>query len=523
MDENNIIEGSIEETIPTNVEIKEDDKNIEDPLKNKNYPDENGNYPRKFYILFGIFFSTFLGLLGLSIAAGDDYWWHLKVGEWIVTNKQIPTTGIFSWYATENNLSWFAHEWLCEVFFYLWSKLFGASIGGILYIFLTTTLLGTILYIQNPKGYLKNLMFSCGWMVIGFLMVGTTATARPHLLTYSLFAILLIVCEKIRKDENFKGYLFFPLITIFWANWHGGSVNITYVVPIIYLCTSLFNFKYERLEGKRVKNWYRYIVLSLMDVLAICVNPRTYRLLLYPYSYTKSMTEGIGEWQPISFDNGIYVLICIMIICVILFFTKETLQFTDIAMMGAFMLMSLKYIRFISWLFIVTTFFIFKYIRELKDKSTYKFLQYEFGILGILFVMITIMGISNGTSYITSTNVEDEAVEILKTEEYERLYNFYDYGSFLIYNDIDVFIDGRTDMYDGHNLEQVGKVFKVYYRDYTCEDFINEFDFDMFMIPSKYLMYAYLDENPDKYEKLYEDDNVAIFKKIPTTETAQVE
>jgi len=28
---------------------------------------------------------------------GDDAYWHIKVGEWILTHHQVPTTGIFSY------------------------------------------------------------------------------------------------------------------------------------------------------------------------------------------------------------------------------------------------------------------------------------------------------------------------------------------------------------------------------------------------------------------------------------------
>ena len=118
----------------------------------------------KHYIMFGIFFSLFCTLLFLGTTAGDDYWWHVKVGEWIVQNKQVPKTGIFSWYAQENNLSWFAHEWLAEVILYGFTCLFGEN-GGIIYLILCSILLSALLYCFNYKGYLKNLAFSCLWTI----------------------------------------------------------------------------------------------------------------------------------------------------------------------------------------------------------------------------------------------------------------------------------------------------------------------------------------------------------------------
>ena len=64
---------------------------------NDNKKDKSFIPTKKHYIMFGIFFSLFFTLLLIMSIAGDDYWWHTKVGEWIITNKKIPTTGIFSW------------------------------------------------------------------------------------------------------------------------------------------------------------------------------------------------------------------------------------------------------------------------------------------------------------------------------------------------------------------------------------------------------------------------------------------
>ena len=51
--------------------------------------------------------------------AGNDFWWHIKVGEWILENRQIPISDIFSWYGTQNQLPWTAHEWLSDVIYFV--------------------------------------------------------------------------------------------------------------------------------------------------------------------------------------------------------------------------------------------------------------------------------------------------------------------------------------------------------------------------------------------------------------------
>lgn len=454
---------------------------------------------KKYYILFGLLFCTFfIGLLFIPIN-GDDYWWHIKIGEWIIQNKQFPMTGLYSWYALENNLSWFAHEWLAEVVLYGFTVLFGEN-GGIYYLLITLLSLGFLLYYFNYKELISKLHFSCFWWFIGFFAIGTVSTARPHMLTLSLFIILIYVCEKIRKDDNYNKYYFFSIIALIWANYHGGSSSLVYIIPIIYLITNSFNFKFGRLYSKKIKKPLRYLKLAIVNTLTLFINPRTYQLLYYPYSYTDEHAKYISEWQSPSYSNALYIILIIIFVCLVFFITRRNLNFSDLAIIGAFMLLTLKSVRFIPWLFIVFTMVGLKYVKDLKDISICKYLSYEFGILGIALLFLIGCQIKDGETYITKS-LSDETIEILKTEEYDRLCNYYDYGSYLVYKDIPVFIDGRADMYSGYNFKQHTEGLN-FDNDYMTEDFINEFNFDMYCIPSNCYLASEL-RKMDNIEEIY--------------------
>lgn len=487
-----------------------EENNIEISQTKENVLESKFQITKKHFILFGIFFIFFNSLLLITGIAGDDYWWHVKVGEWIIENGEVPKTGIYSWYAQENNLSWFAHEWLAEIVLYLFTMLFGRN-GGIIYLFCTITLVSVLLYCYNYKGYMKNLAFSSLWAFIGFLAIGTISTARPHMLTISLFTILIHICEQIKKNENYKLYLLFPLISLFWANYHGGSSNLVYIIPIIYFVTNSFSFNYGKLESIKTRKTYRYLILALTNAIAIFFNPRTYQLYYYPYSYTEEHAKYISEWQSPSLTNGGgFAIAFIILICLIFFFTKIKINFSDLAIVGCFMLLTLKSIRFDAWLYIVATMVIFKYIREIQDKSIYKWLAYEFAILGIAFLCYFGYCYYKGDTYIKQ-NVPNEVIDILKTDDYDKLLNYYDYGSYLIYEEIDTFIDGRADMYSGYNFKQEVEGNRFTY-DYTSKQFIEEFNFDMFLVPAKSYMSYYLESNTDLYENLFKDDTIVLYK-----------
>lgn len=41
--------------------------------------------------------SVFTAIMMFSVITGNDYWCHVKIGEWIADNNAIPTTIIFNW------------------------------------------------------------------------------------------------------------------------------------------------------------------------------------------------------------------------------------------------------------------------------------------------------------------------------------------------------------------------------------------------------------------------------------------
>ena len=59
-------------------------------------------YSNERNVLLFTFLTIFVGVsiaLKLSGMSGNDFWWHIKSGEWIVNHKKIPTTALFTWYA----------------------------------------------------------------------------------------------------------------------------------------------------------------------------------------------------------------------------------------------------------------------------------------------------------------------------------------------------------------------------------------------------------------------------------------
>jgi hypothetical protein len=109
-----------------------------------------------------------------------------------------------------------------------------------------------------------------------------------------------------------------------------------------------------------------------------------------------------------------------------------------------------------------------------------------------------------------SSNISEELVSVLKSENPSRLFNMYDYGGELIYNDIPVFIDGRADLYTKYNYKDYLNISNLN-GDYV--KLIEKYNFDYFLVDKDYSINTYLKYN-NQYEVIYKDKNVLLYKKI---------
>src|SRR5436190_23447359 len=77
-------------------------------------------------ILFVMLFA-----LAVRIPVDTDTWWHLRSGEYILTNHAVPLTDPFS--LTRLNQPWVDQSWGAQIILYGFYRLLGGNIGLALY------------------------------------------------------------------------------------------------------------------------------------------------------------------------------------------------------------------------------------------------------------------------------------------------------------------------------------------------------------------------------------------------------
>ena len=117
----------------------------------------------------------------------SDYFWHIKAGEYMISHN-ILKTDVFSWYMSGKE--WMSHEWLFEVIIGYLKMIFG-NLHLLIYPFISMLLLLMILFFTNKKEYMKNTIFSLGWIVGFFLIIYGFIHVRPHMISFSFLALTI--------------------------------------------------------------------------------------------------------------------------------------------------------------------------------------------------------------------------------------------------------------------------------------------------------------------------------------------
>ncbi|MEG1987250.1 MAG: hypothetical protein RR047_02175 [Bacilli bacterium] len=479
-------------------------------MKNKVLLWYNSHYKKIFFLLL---LFALISVAFTSLQTGYDYWWHLKVGEYIYKTGTIPLTSIFSWFGSINNLSWISHEWLSELLLYLYQLIFGSN-HIIWFCLINIGLLFTSLYLFNKEACLKNIFQTLVFLAFGIFLIFPALAPRPYLISYILLAILLYLLFDLNKHPHSKKIYLVPIITILYANFHGGSSNLTYILCFMFAFCGLFKFKLKHIESTRLNPLQikKYCLIGLLSILAILINPHGIKLLLYPFiNMQDTLMKGlILEWAPLNITNlsHLPVLIFLIYLVIKLISTKKQISFLHISLMAAFILLTISSVRFAPLLWIVSSFIILGLNSEkIPPIKIWTILSFSFIILGTVSIIKEQENVHNKLN----TGVLDyQVISYLKEHKPTRLYNYYDYGGYLIYNNIPVFIDGRADMYSKYNLRDA---VKLAFLKGEYQAILDNYNFDYLVIPKTIPLTEYLDNNP-QYQLVLTTSKTVIYKLV---------
>ena len=263
-----------------------------------------------------------------------------------------------------------------------------------------------------------------------------------------------------------------------------------------------------------------------------------------PYTYyIKTMqgntTQNISEHQPLTLINNTAILIVFTMFLLVLIFTDTKLRLRDFFMLAGLTLMTLMSRRQASLFAIIAGFIFVKLITALFEKydktgteTVMKFMTklpgkiitIFMGILISLYIFVPKIGnqFVNKASY--PVDAANFIIENLDLDEI-RLYNEYNYGSYLLYRGIPVFIDSRADLYapefngtKGEDGKYKGRnIFSDYINTSNIstyyENTFNKYDITHTITTKKAKLNMFLSRD-ENYKEIYSDKYFVIYERL---------
>lgn len=255
-----------------------------------------------------------------------------------------------------------------------------------------------------------------------------------------------------------------------------------------------------------------------------------------PYTYLihtmqGNTTQNISEHLPITLYNSKYILGYFMITIGLISFTKVKIKLSDLFLIGGLMFLTIMSRRQSSMLLFVGILVINKIVCkliEMYDKDgVNEILRYFTSIIGKIIIysvfavfMVFALKEAKEVEIVSNKSYPIEATEFIKNNlnvEEIKLFNEYNFGSYLLYEDIPVFIDSRADVYDPQFNGWEDDIFRDFINiTNACNDY--EEKFEHYGITH---ILIYKDSTLDKvlrldtnYNELYKDEKFVIYQRL---------
>lgn len=460
-----------------------------------------------------------------DLALQNDTFYTIKIGEWILEHG-IDFKDAFSFH----NLPYTYPHWLFDILIYLMYKLLSWP-GVHLIVISVMSIISFIFYNLLVKE--SNLKFFSLFVTLWFINFFTGfICARAQVFTYLFFLLEYLALSKYTKTLNRKYLYILPILSLLISNFHCAVLPVFYVLFLPYLVSYVIGYKFKlnipNVEPDfKVKEKNKYIkhllVVIIISFLTSCINPTGIHAHTYMINtFLGNTTNYIVEHLPTTINSYLPFYIFLFIFIIVGHICKIKYHLSDFFIIIGFLLMGFMSVRHTSFAILFGMLIVFRYLFKYLEKCNT--LKYDNFFSNIVYkgryLIITILLVLSGMKlplsedkFIVKEFYPVKACDyILENFELEntRFYNEYGIGSYMLYREIPVFIDSRSDLY----TKPFNKKINIFddYMDTTLlinKEIIEKYDFD-YGLTSKEDKTVY-EIFKEYYSIEYEDDDFVIF------------
>ena len=258
-----------------------------------------------------------------------------------------------------------------------------------------------------------------------------------------------------------------------------------------------------------------------------------------PYTYLYKTMEGnttknISEHLPLTLANNTEIMGMLVIFLSILIFTKTKIKLSDLFMISGLCFLMFSTRRQLSMFALIGSVTLTRLVIDLISRYTKKGLEEaekvfrHIGVVIALTVLITLWSYDAikpklDDNFVNSSSYPVEACDyILENIDLDnaRFYNEYNFGSYMLFRGVPVFIDSRADLYapefsgndsedvftDFINTSSISKFYEDTFKKYNITHLIISKNSKTNMIITK--------TEDSNYKELYSDKNFIVYERL---------
>ena len=396
----------------------------------------------------------------------NDFFWHLKTGQWTWEHREIPLKDPFSFttvgFESVRERFIMSSYWLSQVIFSLFYS--AAGMPGI--VLLRFIVVGSLLFIMIRRREGDSVIYTALLLLFLGLMLKSYPIERPQVISFVFFALLLYLLSGRKESdgsdhaENGYGrslYISVPLLMLVWANMHGGYVAGAATIALYIACEGL-KFAHPSLAPMGKADYKILLVAGVLGLVSCLVNPNTYHVFSAEIVFQQDyLTFNNIEYQSTArifrrfHDYSIIVYWLVLSLTVAgLLINIRKIDITEaalLALLGYFSFTSVRYIAFFMIAALPPVGRIFSDNRLLKPFRAFILAASLAFALLLTQDNLTFETLSSGR-WIDKQKFPVEAADFILANDLKgNMYNYFNWGGYLIWRlapERKVFIDGRT-------------------------------------------------------------------------------
>lgn len=456
----------------------------------------------------------------------NDTFFTIAIGQNILKNG-IELEEKLVWH---ENLEYTNSRWAFDV---ITAKIYNMfDFNGIYFFTILMACIQMVLYYYILNKLTNKKFLSLFLTIITDYFICGEFAARAQIISFSLFLLEFYCIEELIKTNKKRYFILLFIIPIILVNCHASVFPVYFVLyfPYIaeYILSKILKKDSEKLIIEKRKIG-KIIILVIIGFICGFLTPKG----LAPFSDMFKAMGGlsasiIGELQPITIMDETYFIILCCIVFAMIAFTKTKVKITDCFYILGFAIMALTTKRCIFFLYLISSICIYRIFSDYLDyrKIEYDFLNKKIKSLG--FIIFAIFIVIHSINLIT----QKSSVNFISTESYPvdavnyildnieldnmRIYNVFDFGSYLELNGIKAFIDSRSGVFSpefnkGCTILQDNV--DVFYGNVSYKTIFDKYKITHALLENTEIANIYIvdDEN---WKLIYQDDIFSLYERI---------